>query len=142
MHTLTHTTNELAAIARRWIAFWRGDDPSAFNEIHHPDFIDHSPSGRSQDREGFRQGIEDLYRSFPDFNAQIDDLVVDPEIGKVAIRWTAVGTHHDTFLGVSPIGKQIRFTGIEIIEIRNGLVVARWGEWNGLDILEQLSSDS
>jgi len=99
----------------------------AFNEIHHPEFIDHIPSGRAQDRDGFRQGIQALYRAFPDFMGQIDDLVVDPTKGKVSIRWTAVGTHHEELLDVPPTGRRIRFAGIEIIDVKDHQVVARWG---------------
>ncbi|MBN2496151.1 MAG: alpha/beta fold hydrolase [Deltaproteobacteria bacterium] len=110
----------------------------AFDAIHHPDFTDFSPSGRAQDRAGFRQGILDLYAAFPDFDGQIDDLVLEPERGRAAIRWSAAGTHRGAFLGVAPGGRRIRFAGIEIIEIRDGQVIARWGEWDGLDILAQL----
>jgi len=64
---------------------------------------------------------------------------VDPLSGKVSIRWTAMGTHQGEFLGVPPTGRQIRFAGIEIIEFKDRRVIARWGEWDGLDIQNQLS---
>ncbi len=35
-------------------------------------------------------------------------------------------------------GRTVRFKGIEIIRIRDGLIVERWGEWDGIDLLEQL----
>ncbi len=138
--TLNTTNDNLVAIAHKWIDLWQGGDLSAFNEIHHPEFIDHSPSGRAQNRDGFRQGILNLYRAFPDFTGQINDLVIDPTRGKVSIRWSAVGTHGEEFLGVPATGRRIHFAGIEIIEVRDHQVVARWGEWDGLDIKEQLMS--
>ncbi len=66
------------------------------------------------------------------------DLVIDPAAGKVAIRWTATGSHSAPFLGVSATGKQITFHGIEIIRIVHNRIVERWGEWDGIGLLEQL----
>ncbi|RKX26339.1 MAG: hypothetical protein DRP47_08315 [Candidatus Zixiibacteriota bacterium] len=60
------------------------------------------------------------------------------ELRVVAIRWTAEGTHQGEYLGVSPTGKLILFRGIEILQIVNGQVAERWGEWDGFDLLEQL----
>jgi steroid delta-isomerase-like uncharacterized protein len=124
--------------ARRWITLWQGADLSGFDELHAPDFVDHSASGRRPDRAGFLAGIVELYRAFPDFNGTIEDLVVDPASAKVAVRWTATGTHLGSFQGYPGTGARIRFVGIEIIRVPGGKVVERWGEWDGLGILEQL----
>lgn len=70
----------------------------------------------------------------------VEDIVIDTKSQKIAIRWSATGTHRGKFLGVPATGRKIRFAGIEIIEIGNGQVIARWGEWDGLDIREQLTS--
>ncbi|MCI0404726.1 MAG: ester cyclase [candidate division Zixibacteria bacterium] len=32
------------------------------------------------------------------------------------------------------------FKGIEIITIKNGKIIERWGEWDGIDLLEQLGA--
>ncbi len=131
---------DLVAIARRWFALWQGEDLSAFHKIHHPDFIDHSPSGRAADGNGFRQGIEDLYRAFPDFHGQIDELVVDLKKQSVSIRWSASGSQRGEFFGVPPTDRRLQFSGIEIIEIHQQQVMARWGQWDGLDLKEQLAA--
>ena len=137
---MNKVNDNFVAVAHKWMGFWQGADLSAFNDIHHPEFIDHSPSGRASNRDGFRQGIEELYRAFPDLMSRVDDLIIDAESQKIAIRWSAVGTHRGEFLGVPATGRKIRLAGIEIIEIRNRQVIARWGEWDGLDIREQLTS--
>jgi len=58
--------------------------------------------------------------------------------GVVAVRWTAVGTHRAAYLGAAPTGGRITFKGIEIIRVRGGLIIERWGEWDGLALLEQI----
>jgi len=117
---------------------WQKGNVHIVDEIHSENFIDHDPSGRTPDREGFKEGIKLLYDAFPDLYAKVEDLVADTETGKVAIRWTATGTHTDIFMKVPPTGKKIHFKGIEIIRIENGKITERWGEWDGEALLDQL----
>ncbi len=132
--------NQLASVAVRWIEeIWRPGDLSTFDSLHAPDFLDRSPAGRPSDRESYRRSIEQLYEVFPDFYTNIDDLIVDTATGKIAIRWTATGTHRAKFMDVEPTRRMIRFQGIEIITVRDGQIVERWGEWDGLSIQAQLA---
>ncbi len=133
------TAGHLRAIARRWIELgWQKGRPGVVDELHAAHFVDHDPAGRAPDCEGFREGIRQLYAAFPDLHAVVEDLVVDATTGKVAVRWSATGTHRGAFLGVAPTGRTITFKGIEIIRIADGRIVERWGEWDGIDLLQQL----
>ncbi len=134
-----HDVVALEEIARRWIAEgWCHGDVGVVDRLHSSNFVDHDAAGRASNNEGFKQGIASLYAAFPDLSAQLDDMVVDPERGSVAIRWSATATHRGAYLGVEATGKTIAFKGIEIIRIRNGRITERWGEWDGIDLLEQL----
>ncbi len=130
---------QLERIARRWIEEgWRPGGTSIVDELHAPDFADRDSGGRPTDNEGFKLGIERLYAAFPDLVAEVRDVLVDSATGSVAVRWSAEGTHRGPYFGAEPTGKTVRFKGIEILRIRNGLIVERWGEWDGIDLLEQL----
>ena len=133
----------LKAIARRWIEEgWQQGRADMVDELHAPHFVDHDSAGRTTDREGFKAGIIGLYAAFPDFWAVIEDLVVDAAAKKVAVRWVANGTHQGPFWGIPPTGQRIAFKGIEIIRIEDERIVERWGEWNGIALLEQLGGQS
>jgi predicted ester cyclase len=133
----------LREVAHRWVHVgWQEPQQTAFAELHHPEFQDHSASGRPPTREGFWEGVVELYRAFPDFFARVEDLIVEPEMGKVSIRWTATGTQRGEFLEGAPTNRQVQFEGIEIIRVQSGRIMERWGEWNGLDVLEQLRGGS
>ncbi|MCI0331080.1 MAG: ester cyclase [candidate division Zixibacteria bacterium] len=133
------SAKELRQIARRWIEEgWSKGNVRIVDELHAPDFVDRDPSGREPTNEGFRKGIKELYAAFPDFNAKVEELVVEIETGKVAILWSATGTHKGGFMNIPPTNKKIHFKGIEIITIKNGKITERWGEWDGIDILQQL----
>jgi len=130
---------KLREIASRWIeeGFQKGN-ARIVDELHAANFVDHDPAGRSPDCEGFKKGIVELYAAFPDFYTVIEDAIVDVGTGKVAVRWTATGTHRGTFMDVPPTGRRIIFKGIEIIRIENERIVERWGEWDGIDLMQQL----
>lgn len=74
------------------------------------------------DNAGFKVGVFELYLTFPDFYAMVDDLLIDLAEGKVAIHWSAEGIHRGTFLDMPPNGRRLPFQGIEIIRI-----VKCWG---------------
>ena len=125
----------------RWMEeLWQKGNLDAIEELHAPEFRDRSPAGRDPDNAGFRDGLRELYAAFPDFEAVIEDLVVEAASGKVALRWSARGTHRGAFLGWAPTGRTIVFRGIEILRLENGTLIERWGEWDGLDLIEQLGS--
>ncbi len=130
----------LTEIATRWMRLWESDDLEDFEALHAADFVDRSPADRPADRESFREGIRELRRAFPDFKATDMGFVVDEPGSQVAVRWTATGTHRGAFLGVPASGRTVRFAGIEIIRIAGGKIVERWGEWDGLGLLEQLKA--
>ena len=71
-----------------------------------------------------------LAEAFPDLQARVEDLVIDAAAGKVAVRWSASGTNRLRYLGIGPTNRRTEIRGIEIIEVRNGKVTRRWGEWD------------
>jgi predicted ester cyclase len=128
---------EIYTIARRWIECgWQKGQSEVVDELHAPSFVDHNPAGRGSDNHGFKEGIVQLYAAFPDFYARIEDILIDGVQSKATVRWTATGTHRGAFMGCDPTGRVIRFKCIEIIRIAE-----RWGEWNPVELLEQLRSE-
>lgn len=129
----------LREIAHRWMrAGWQRPDRAAFHELHDPAFIDRSASGRRASVEGFWTGVMELYAAFPDFYATAEDFVVEPQTGKMSVRWSATGIQRGEFLGIPATGRAVHFEGIEIIRAADGRIAERWGEWNGIEILQQL----
>lgn len=136
------TEAELRILAERWIALWRTPDRAAFETLHAEDFVDRASAGRDTGRDGFWAGIRELFEAFPDLDTRVADLVVEPAAGKVAVRWSATGTHRGGFLGREATGARITLAGIEIIRVVDGRIVERWGEWNGTEILAQIDGVS
>lgn len=136
------TRDELARAAERWIdVLWCRGQADAVHELHTPDFVDKSPAERAPTNEGFASSVREVYAAFPDFTTKVEDLIIDTERARVGIVWTATGTHRGAFVGYPPTGQVVHFRGIEVVRVRDdGRVFERWGEWDGVDVLEQLSA--
>lgn len=135
------SADELRHLAIRWLEEgWQKGREGVVDELHAPEFVDRDSGGRPPDREGFKRGLRDLNAAFPDFEARIEDLLVEASKREVVVRWTATGTHRGTYLGVAPTGRTIRFKGIEILRFDGAWIVERWGEWDGVDLLAQLGA--
>ena len=129
---------ELRGVALRWLGLWSPGGLGPFEGLHTESFVDHSPGPRASTRAGFKAGIEALLAAFPDFKWAAEDIVVDTAASKVAIRWTAVGTHSGAYLGYEPTRRRVKFAGIEIVRVEEGRVTDRWGEWDADSLRGQL----
>ena len=69
-----------------------------------------APGGEIRGFDGFKLYVTTFRSAFPDLRFKIDDVMVEGD--KVAIRWTATGTHKGEFMGIKPTGKFGTVTGI------------------------------
>jgi steroid delta-isomerase-like uncharacterized protein len=125
------TRSELATLTTEWISLWGAPfDRKRFDRLHADDFRDASPAGRPATKAGFAEGVVRLLRVFPDLDTRVEDLVIDEQRQSVAVRWSARGVAVEPFLGRGPTGRATSITGIEIVRVRDGRIVERWGEWD------------
>lgn len=125
------SSTELENIATQWISLWCVPVYwKLFDRLHADTFEDCSAAGCAPTKQGFADGLRELMRAFPDLQTHIEQLVVDVENSRVAVHWSAQGTNKAAFLGIGPTGRVTSITGIEIIEVKQGRIVRRWGEWD------------
>ena len=112
-------------------------DLAVANEILSTDFLDHGgPPDAPRGIEGVKQLLAMLANVFPDGHITIDDMVAGD--GKAAVRLTARGTHSGPLMGFPATGKQVSWTGIDILHISHGKISERWGERDFFGMLMQL----
>jgi hypothetical protein len=56
----------------------------------------------------------------------------------VAQRILVTGTHTGTFRGLPPTGSKVRFSGLEINRMADGLVAEHWFQLDAVTLFEQL----
>jgi predicted ester cyclase len=55
-------------------------------------------------------------------------------------RITARGTQQGELIGISPTGKEVSVTGIDIDRVSGGNIVEHWSEADTLGIMQQLGA--
>jgi steroid delta-isomerase-like uncharacterized protein len=144
-HPLAHplgdaVAQDLNTLAEDYVRLWDVSAPAGIaDRLYAPDVVDHNPlSGQGPGLDGIKQLVAVYHAVFPDLSVSTDDVVVSGD--RVAVRWTAIGTHQGDQLGVPATGRQVRLTGIDILRIEDGRIVERWGETNGLEMMQQITS--
>jgi predicted ester cyclase len=117
----------------------RGGEIDVVDELLSDDFVEHDPPpGMSPDRDGFKEFIRSMHAGLVDIVYTVDDQVVESD--RVVERWTLTGTHAGPWLGVSPTGKRVTFTGIDISRLAAGRIVEHWTELDLYGLFGQLGS--
>jgi predicted ester cyclase len=127
-------------VVRRFVAEYQtGADERAFDELLHPDVIDHSrPPGISPGAEGVRQQFDGFRAAFSDFRATILDQVVEGD--KVVTRKVFHGTHHGHFQGIEPTGREVEIHVIDVVRVSDDQIVEHWNCVDRLGLLAQLGA--
>lgn len=81
--------------------------------------------------------LEEQWNAFPDLTLTDLHSVACGDI--VAVRWTARATSKGQFMGVTPTGDIVEFTGVTMYRIEDGSLAEIWDTRNTLGILHQLN---
>lgn len=56
------------------------------------------------------------------------------------LRWTARATHQGELMGISPTGKPVTFTSIDLHRIAGGQITEEWAQLDMFGLLQQLGA--
>ena len=102
-----------------------------------PDFVDHTPpAGLPPGIEGVRMFFTMQFAAFPDGHSTAQDIIAEGD--KVVCRMSGEGTHRAAFLGISPTGKHVRWSFIDIWRIADGKLAEHWVEADMMGMMQQL----
>ena len=122
---------------RLYDAVYNAGDMALLDSILAPGFLDHDPQpNQTPDAAGLRATIEELRAAFPDLYVDIEDLLAERD--EVASRLILSGTHRGVYRGIGATERSIMVPGMELVRIRDGAIVERWGFWREHLLLEQL----
>jgi steroid delta-isomerase-like uncharacterized protein len=108
------------------------------DQIMAQDYIDHAAiPGQGPGLQEVKQKKWAMWvAAAPELRVRTDDMFAEGD--RVAVRWTAEGTHQGQLMGVPPTGKQFRFTGLSIFRVTEGKIAEQWEGWDRLDLMRQL----
>ena len=128
-----------AAVVRRFFEAYNQNQPEAYAEVCSPDYICHM--GATDTVAGLAANLEaEAYFRAAFSNAWWDivDLVAAGD--KVVVRRAWRLTHTGPFQGLSPTGRTLTGTAIEIHQLRDGKLVETWSESDNLSFMQQLGA--
>ena len=88
--------------------------------------------------EPFIRQVTTYRAAFPDLEFVIEDTIAEGE--RVAVRWSAHGTHRGRLRGFAPTGVRATSTGISISRWKGGRIAEVWVEWDNLGLARQIGA--
>src|SRR5262245_46777501 len=77
-------------------------------------------NGQVVGRDGLKQSMARHLRGFPDLHVTIDEIIAEGT--KVGVWYTVEGTHHGEFEAIPATGKQVKWSGFDLLSIENGKI--------------------
>jgi steroid delta-isomerase-like uncharacterized protein len=120
---------------------WSAGDLSAVDRLVAPAYVIHSDpgdpwEGQTLDRATYRERVRYSRTGFPDLSFLLHDLI--PTAHRVAVRWSAEGTHTGDLASLPATGKRLRFAGQTIYDLVDGQVAGHWQVVDRLGFIQQL----
>jgi steroid delta-isomerase-like uncharacterized protein len=96
-------------------------------------------TGGAPDTRGVEE-LADVFRRmravFPDLHVTVEDTVSEDD--RVALRWTARGTHDAEWAGVPATGRRVTFGGIDLYRFSGGRIEEWWRSEDFAYLVQQL----
>jgi predicted SnoaL-like aldol condensation-catalyzing enzyme len=108
-----------------WEEVWLKGNVAAMDEFMAPHYVDYPGlPGLPPGPEGMKQALTYYRAAAPELQATLDDILAEGD--RVALRWSARGTHLGEWLDVPPTGHHFTMSGISIYRIAQGKAVEGW----------------
>ncbi|MBL8131651.1 MAG: ester cyclase [Anaerolineae bacterium] len=133
-------SEEARRLAEKYIDRMNAGDVDGTMEVFADSFVDHQvvPGGATlgSTKADVRQAHVMLKDAFPDVQFALEDLLVEDD--SVVMRVSGEGTHQGPFFGIPATGKHIRWTGVRVLRLKDGLFVEGTSELDQVGILQQM----
>jgi predicted ester cyclase len=131
------STEQNKTIVRRYFdELWNQNNLTVIDEILAPEVEGHVAAQTFRGASVFQQRVQSLRMIYAAPHFTVEDQIAEGD--KVLVRWTLRGKHTGEYLGVSPTGKEVVSTGMNLFRLVNGKIAEVWVESDDLGELQQL----
>ncbi len=101
-------------------------------------FVDHNPDPGHDGNglENNKKNFTEWFASMPDAHVTVDNIVADGDM--VWAMVTMTGTMKGDMGGMKATGKSAKVGGVDIVRIKDGKAVERWGYFDNMAMMMQL----
>jgi steroid delta-isomerase-like uncharacterized protein len=124
-------------VVDRWLEWWHTGDVSIAEELYAAGYQRHSTDSGTAGVDVLVQLVGMYRRGFPDLRFTVEDTLARED--RVAVRWTATGTHLGEALGLPPTGRTIELGGCDILRVDGDRITESWSFYDRAALLTQLT---
>lgn len=118
-----------------WYEAFSQHDPQLLGSVLADDWYE-TPSAERGGREAGMKLLVSLTTAFPDFKAEVRDMIQEGD--KVVVRSELTGTQAGAFAGFPSKGRKLSIQAIDIHEFKDGKIVRTWHSEDWMTGLHQL----
>jgi steroid delta-isomerase-like uncharacterized protein len=135
------TRTDLETLIDRYNEAWNAHDVDAIMAMHAPDMVfENHTAGERAEGEAVREHVAAIFEGWPDITFETRRLYVRDDL--IVQEWTATATHSRTMrrgdLVAEASGKAVRWEGMDIIPVRDGLITRKDVYSDSVSILRQV----
>ncbi len=131
------TSNELkAAVGRIFEQGLNKGDVSVFDQLLHPDYVNHDMPVPAPGIAGFNAIIGMFKGAFPDMHVTVEESIA--EGNQVATRGYFTGTHKGDFMGIKPTGKSFKVSYTDMWKAEGDKLKENWVQMDMVGLMQQL----
>ena len=125
------------AVARTaFLEYLNHKDFKNFERIHTRDFVKHYNNAAPEDLPQEMEDAKAQFVSSSDLTFSVNWMIAEGD--KVAVCFTAKGTHDGVFQGIPPTGKKYEISGLTVWRFVKGKIAEEWVFSNDFDLYRQL----
>lgn len=120
---MPEATQDAAQVVRAHADMWNAQNYSKIPEVISETYVEYNPAmpeGEIHGRDGFEAWMDAITTAFPDFEAEILDVLADGGTAMAELKFTM--TQEGEFDGVPPTGKTAEFRGMATFRVEDGTV--------------------
>lgn len=141
MNGSADSPENLAAMIDRYNAAWNAHDVELIVAMHAPDMVfENHTAGERAEGDAVGPHIAAIFASWPDL--RFDGVRVYPRDGVITQEWIATATHTQPMrrgdIEVAPTGRELSWSGVDVIPTENGLIKRKDVYSDSVSILRQL----
>ena len=135
-HSSETETNEF--LAAEFVLAWYSRERDRILSFYHPEYRGQETSTPQEHwgSIGVSALIDRFFNAFPDLNISLNHLVCQGE--RLALFWTATGTHRGSIMHIPPTNKRISVSGASYITVRDGKVYRGKHLWDMAAMLRSM----
>ena len=129
-----------ADFIHRWFEeVWNNQREAAIDEMFAEDGIGYGLGDEDiVGPEAFKVFHRAFVSAYPDLKVVVEDTVAEGD--KIAARCRVTGKHDGHGIGLSPTNREVEFTGMVIVRVKDGKIVEAWNEFNFMKMYTQLGA--